>query len=136
MAEVINKKFTKEMKKSNDAIHHYINEKSCQDETGKNYIRCLVSLTTFVQPNSKRFPLSLIDQRNRGVKSSDVEFVTEEAVVCYFQEIIRNLTCMSATAKQHQQAMQAWLHFFEPKWSFDLTKLADVERSIKLQNKP
>ena len=83
----------------------------------------------------KQFPLSLIDQHNRGAKSSDVKFVTEENVTCYFQEIIRNLTCMSATAKQHRQAMQAWLHVFEPKRSFVLVKIFDVERSIKLQKK-
>ena len=101
----------------------------------KNYTSCLVLFATFVHSDPKRLPLSLIDQRNRGVKCSDVEFVTEENMTCYFQEITRNLKCMSATAKQHRQVIQAWLHVFEPKRSFVLVKLVDVERSIKLQKK-
>ena len=109
MAEVVNKLCSKDVKqKTKLAVLHYLNEKDCMDEWGSNYLSSFVTFATCVHHNSTRFPLSLIDQHERGAPCTEVEFVTKSATVCFFQEIMEDTTCMSATAAQCRCCMQSW----------------------------
>ena len=86
MAEVVNKLCSKDVKlKTKLAVLHYLNEKDCMDEWGSNYLSSFVTFAICVHHNSTRFPLSLIDQHERGMPCTEVEFVTKTATTCFFK---------------------------------------------------
>ena len=115
MAEIINKTCTSELKKlTKNAVVHFIKGVNDLDQWSKNYLASFVMFATCVHHDNKRFSLSLIDQQQRGVPCYDVQFVTENNSVCFFMEIIKDATCMSATAKQYRQSTQQWLANVEP----------------------
>ena len=136
MAEVVNQLCSKDLKhKTKHAVLHYLEEKDCMDEWGSNYLSSFVIFATYVHHNSTRFPLSLIDQHERGVPCAELEFVTKAATVCFFQEIMEDITCMSATAAQHRYCIQLWLITLEPRRNFILKDIPEIMTSTKRQKK-
>lgn len=102
-------------------------------EWGDNCTNNFVIFATHVHHNNDRFPLSLIDQHERGIHVSQVHFATKEPIVGFFKEIIKDTTTKSATAKQCRQSMQLWLLNVEPDRHFDLLNTPEINRALKQQ---
>ena len=107
MAEIVNARCSPELKaRTRSAVTYFINKIGDLGEWCNNYTNNYVIFTTYVYYNKDRFPLSLINQHERGVLLLQVHFATKEVIIGFFKEVVKDITSKSATAKQYYQSIQ------------------------------
>ena len=85
MAEIINKTCSSELKKlTKSAVVHFIKGMNGFEEWSNNHLANFVIFATYVHHNNSRFTLSLIDQQQRGVPFSEVQFVMKKTLCVFY----------------------------------------------------
>ena len=85
MVEIVNTMRSPQLKaRTRSKLIYFIKKIDDLGEWGNNHTHNFVMFATYVYHNKDRFPLSLIDQHERGVHTSQVHFSTKEVIVVFF----------------------------------------------------